>query len=280
MVHYTYDDQVIAEYEGGSLKRKFIYGPGIDEPVMMINVDGETETKYYYHFDGLGSVAAVSDETGGVAERYSYDVFGEPNRVSDVNNPYMFTARRYDPETANYYYRARYYKPSIGRFLQTDPIGYYGGLNLYLYVLNNPVILIDPVGLTGFVRGGGAYPYSIPAPKPRVGISKAPIWHTHRNMFNNCPPKEPNTDCPEWRKDPWYNYHHWGRRCYRRSDPTGVGGSQCCYFKDGTLDNYTDKRGTYDYVSPRPWDPISWYYHRKVDIVPHQEYYHEGYVPY
>ena len=46
------------------------------------------------------------------------------NRVSDVNNPYMFTGRRFDPETALYYYRARYYAPDIGRFLQTDPIGY------------------------------------------------------------------------------------------------------------------------------------------------------------
>jgi hypothetical protein len=53
---YCYDgDQVIAEYENDTLVRKFIYGPGIDEPLMMINVDGANETKYYYHFDGLGS---------------------------------------------------------------------------------------------------------------------------------------------------------------------------------------------------------------------------------
>ncbi len=72
-IHYCYDgDQVIAEYEGGSLKRKFIYGPGIDEPICMTS-SGVT---HYYHFDGLGSVVAISDTAADIVERYSYDVFG------------------------------------------------------------------------------------------------------------------------------------------------------------------------------------------------------------
>lgn len=102
---------------------------------------------YYYHFDGLGSVIALSDTNAVIQERYSYDVFGEPNRTSDVNNPYLFTGRRYDGETGLYYYRARYYAPDIGRFLQVDPVGYVDGLNLYTYVGNNPVNQIDPKGL-------------------------------------------------------------------------------------------------------------------------------------
>jgi len=115
---YVYDgDRIIAEYDGsGNLLRKFIYGTGIDEPICMITAGG---TRYYYHFDGLGSVAALSDNNGNIVEKYSYDVFGtpaikgpsgEPRATSDVGNAYMFTGRAHDDETGNYYYRARYYK--------------------------------------------------------------------------------------------------------------------------------------------------------------------------
>jgi hypothetical protein len=82
-IHYTYDgDQVIAEYDYNDvsqnyeLARKFIYGPGIDEPICMIDV-ADSNTVYYYHFDGLGSVATLSDSSGSIVEQYSYDVFGE-----------------------------------------------------------------------------------------------------------------------------------------------------------------------------------------------------------
>jgi RHS repeat-associated protein len=144
---YVYDgDQVIAEYDGNNnLLRKYIYGPGIDQPVCMIE-EAESET-YYYHFDGLGSVVALSDSSGDTVQTYEYSVYGQV-AVEDVNNPnpYMFAGRRYDIEIGLYYNRARYYNPYTGRFLQADPIGYDADMNLYRYCNNNPLAFVDPSG--------------------------------------------------------------------------------------------------------------------------------------
>jgi len=166
---YAYDGaQVVAEYDGtDTLLRKFVYGPGIDEAICMIAVDDQNETRCYYHYDGLGSVIALSNIDGDIVEAYSYNVYGAPTiytsagadgiwrtsddttaTVSAIGNPYMFTARRYDAETGLYYYRTRMYSPAIGRFLQTDPLEYWDSMNLYQYCANNPVNWIDPWGLS------------------------------------------------------------------------------------------------------------------------------------
>jgi RHS repeat-associated protein len=91
---------------------------------------------------------ALSDSSGDTVQSYQYSVYGQV-AASDPNftaNPYLFTGRRFDYETGLYYYRARYYNPYIGRFLQTDPVGYSAGMNLYAYCSNDPLGLTDPFG--------------------------------------------------------------------------------------------------------------------------------------
>ena len=109
--------------------------------------NGNRSDNYYYHYDGLGSVIALSDSAGHLAENYSYDVYGRTNTTGSVGNSYLFTGRQYDNETGLYYYRARCYLPTIGRFWQVDPIGYISGLNLHTYSGNNPINWSDPFGL-------------------------------------------------------------------------------------------------------------------------------------
>jgi len=94
--------------------------------------------------DELGNVIALTDSAGNTIETYAYDVYGRADKTSNVGNPYFFTARRFDTETGLYYYRARYYSPIIGRFLQVDAIGYQDGMNLYAYCSNNSIIFVDP----------------------------------------------------------------------------------------------------------------------------------------
>ena len=95
-------------------------------------------------------MTSLTDSAGAIVATYVYDSFGNLTAsTGTVENLYRYTAREFDSETGLYYYRARYYDPSIGRFLNEDPIGFDGGINFYAYVRNNPPNFFDPSGLKG-----------------------------------------------------------------------------------------------------------------------------------
>ncbi|MGB0384815.1 MAG: kelch repeat-containing protein [Ardenticatenaceae bacterium] len=150
--YYVYNGgyQVVEERDGSdALVARYIYGQGIDESLMMERGGGT----YYYHRDAQTSITEITHDAGGLVERYEYDIYGEPHifdsdgrplTTSISGNPYLYTGRRYDPESSNYYFRARIYAPEVGRFSQMDPLGYVDGMNLYAnyFVVNKT----DPSG--------------------------------------------------------------------------------------------------------------------------------------
>ncbi|RLG33490.1 hypothetical protein DRN97_04920 [Methanosarcinales archaeon] len=150
--YYFYDgEDIILEFDSnGVLQAQYTHGPGIDNVISMRR-GGES---YFFLKDYLGSVVAITDEEGNIVVRYTYDAWGTivSTTGSNIKNPYRYTGREYDSESGLYYYRARYYNSVIGRFLQRDPIGAEGGVNLYVYVNDDPINALDPTGTSVFCQ--------------------------------------------------------------------------------------------------------------------------------
>ena len=147
---YVYDgSQILTIDSAGTRVRTYSYYPGVDQPHSMIT---NASLRYYYLSEiGAGHVWGIIDTTGTVVNRYRYAPFGLledslETAPKAVSNAYRFTARDYDPETQLYFYRARYYDPSLARFVSEGPIGQNGGINQYVYASNNPINRSDHSG--------------------------------------------------------------------------------------------------------------------------------------
>jgi RHS repeat-associated protein len=139
------DSQIAEERNGsGAVTRRFFQ--------QGMRIEGGTAAgNYYYTRDHLGSLREVVDSSGALRARYSYDLYGRPRRLSgDVEASFGFAGMFYSSETGFFHTRFRAYDPEVGRWLSRDPLAdaeLQEGPNLYLYAANNPVNLVDPLGL-------------------------------------------------------------------------------------------------------------------------------------
>ncbi|MBK9293567.1 MAG: RHS repeat-associated core domain-containing protein [Oligoflexia bacterium] len=155
------NNQILARYTQSGLRTDDTLAVDVTSQGQSANV-AQNAQSYYYLKDALGSVTDITDSSGNLVQHYNYTSFGTIQNIKDgagadittspiVNTAYTYTNRELDSETGNYYYRARYYDPQIGRFLQEDP---HPGkitlpssvINRFNYVNNNSINLVDPSG--------------------------------------------------------------------------------------------------------------------------------------
>lgn len=143
---YNLSGKLVAEAENSStVTSNYIWGP--NRVLAKKNAGGE----YYYLYNGHGDVVQMIDRNGNIVNNYEYDEWGNILYSKEtVSNPFKYAGEVYDQETGLYYLRARYYDPTMGRFLNED--SYEGqvdnplSLNLYTYCYNEPLGHVDPSG--------------------------------------------------------------------------------------------------------------------------------------
>ena len=174
-----HNGEILTEFDGESAPvKRYLRGVGLSHVQTQDN-----EAYHAYHQDEQGSTAYITGQNSAIENCYQYDAFGNLlEQKEEVSNRILYTGQQYDQETGQYYLRARYYNPVVGRFLQEDT--YRGdGLNLYAYCANNPVVYYDPSGYAadGCGQGGTQKPKDTPAGDADVKWNNG--WRTKDGKF-------------------------------------------------------------------------------------------------